>query len=150
MSAAPIPGVVFDCNIFLQAAVSNTGPSFACLSLVEIGLAQLFVCTEILNEVSEVLRREKTRRKFPFLTPAYVDAYLQWIVSMSTEIENVPAVFTHSRDPKDEVYVNLAIATEAGYLVSRDKDLLDLKNSVSSLRILDPVAFLRDVVALLD
>lgn len=34
--------------------------------------------------------------------------------------------FSYERDPKDEPYVNLALAAGAKYLVTRDKDLLDL------------------------
>ncbi|HJZ93551.1 MAG TPA: hypothetical protein VKE40_21925, partial [Gemmataceae bacterium] len=39
---------------------------------------------------------------------------------------NVPAVFSYARDPKDEPYLNLAIATSANYIVSWDNDLRDL------------------------
>ena len=31
------PGVVFDCNLFLQAAISSLGPAFACMNLVDQG-----------------------------------------------------------------------------------------------------------------
>jgi len=82
-----VPTAVFDCNIYLQAAVRDTGPAFACLSAAE-------------------------------------------------------------------PYINLAIATGAHFLVSRDKDLLELSNYDSadeknllklspSLQVLDPVALLR-------
>ena len=53
------------------------------------------------------------------------------------------------RDPKDEPYINLALAANADYLVTRDNDLLDLMNDSDfrqqfpGLTILDPVAFLR-------
>ncbi len=38
----------------------------------------------------------------------------------------VPEVWTYARDPDDAHYVNLALATGARLIVSRDKDLLDL------------------------
>jgi putative PIN family toxin of toxin-antitoxin system len=36
--------------------------------------------------------------------------------------------FRYPRDPDDEAVINLAIEAGARYLVSRDKDLLDLMN----------------------
>ena len=39
---------------------------------------------------------------------------------------HTPSVFAYPRDPKDEPYVNLAVAAAADYVVTRDKDLLDL------------------------
>ena len=41
-------------------------------------------------------------------------------------IVNVPEEFHYERDHDDEMYINLAIVANATYLVSRDKDLLDL------------------------
>ena len=68
----------------------------------------------------------------------------------------VPRVFHFDRDPKDEPYINLAIAANARFLVSRDNDILDLATNPGSdgerlrrmapdLRILDPVAFLIEI-----
>ena len=65
----------------------------------------------------------------------------------------MPAVYRLHRDPDDEPIVNLAIATQAAFLVSRDQDLLDLMNdeefrkAYPDLTILDPVAFLKHVRA---
>ena len=66
----------------------------------------------------------------------------------------MPSHFDYPRDPKDEKYVNLAIEAEADYLVSRDKDLLDLMSDFSlvgkefrqksrPLKIVEPQEFLR-------
>ena len=41
-------------------------------------------------------------------------------------ISFVPNEFSYSRDPEDEAYINLAVCAETDYLVSRDKDLIDL------------------------
>ena len=66
---------------------------------------------------------------------------------------NVQKEVTLPRDPKDEPYLNLAIVAVANYLVSRDKDLLDLmqdqsfREHYSDLIILDPVAFLKVIAA---
>ena len=57
-------------------------------------------------------------------------------------------------DPKDEPYINLAIAADADYIVSRDKDLLDLmtghtkeckefRRKFRSLKVIEPQEFLK-------
>lgn len=46
-------------------------------------------------------------------------------------IRDVPSIFNYERDPKDEPYVNLALAANATHLVSRDKDGLDLAKQSS-------------------
>ena len=64
--------------------------------------------------------------------------------------------FHFDRDPRDEPYINLAIAASASYLVSRDNDILDLAGASSpdggrlrhqapGLRILEPGAFLGEI-----
>ena len=51
-------------------------------------------------EVRDLLARPRVRRRFPALT-----------------------------DPKDALYINLAITARVSYLVSRDNDILDLANA---------------------
>jgi predicted nucleic acid-binding protein len=71
---------------------------------------------------------------------------------------NVPTQFELPRDPADEPYLNLAIEAEARFLVTRDRDLLDLmrwdtkegrdfQSRFRELKILDPVAFLKEIEA---
>jgi len=141
--------VVFDCMVFLQGVSQVTGPAAACLKLVEDNQVELFLSARILTEVQDVLTRPKLQRKFPILTQAYVDTFLQALIRKATIIPDVPQQFAYERDPKDEPYINLAIASGASYLVSRDNDLLDLMYDANfciqfpKLTILDPVAFLR-------
>ncbi len=127
------PRVVFDCMIFLQAAARPSGPAAALLELVEIGELELVVSEACLEEIQEVLSRPSLQRKFPSLTISLVSDFLQRIQIHSVLAKDVPVLFRLDRDPKDEKYVNLAIATKADFLVTRDKDLLDLKKPGSPL-----------------
>ena len=53
------PGVVFDCNLFLQAAISSLGPAFACMNLVHEGSIRLIISPEVLSEARDVLYSSK-------------------------------------------------------------------------------------------
>lgn len=151
--ARPKARVVFDCMVFLQGAARRESPAAACLLLAELGAIELCVSSEILFEVRDVLTRPAIQRRFPALTNAVVERFLAALREHSLLISPVPHVFVYQRDPKDEPYLNLAIAASAEYLVSRDADILDLasrasqhgariRNQAPDLKILNPVAFL--------
>jgi putative PIN family toxin of toxin-antitoxin system len=145
------PRAVFDCMVFVQALANDRGPSFACLQLARDGHVALCISRDVLVEVREVLHRPKLQRKLPALTAERADAFLDDVISYATLITDVPPRFAYGRDPKDEPYINLSLAAQARYLVSRDKDLLDLavdsgfRQQFPGLFILDPVAFLQEL-----
>jgi len=100
--------------------------------------------------------RPRLRAKFPALTPQAVQAFLADVLRQAHSITDVPKAYCLPRDPKDEKYINLAIASGARYLVSRDKDLLDLMNEQTpegrdfrrrfpDLRIIDPPTFVHEM-----
>ena len=147
---------VFDCMVFVQSAGRDTGPAAACFRLVDAGIAELWVSPRVLAEVAEVLSRPRVLRQFRKLTPEKIAQFLADIAAKAKLLDAVPQAFSFPRDPKDEAYINLAIAVDASYLVSRDKDLLDLmrddlpegkvfRQQFPKLTILDPVAFLQAV-----
>ena len=144
---------VFDYMVFLQAATSDQGPAFACLSLVEAGDVALSVSGPILAEVKDVLMRPEIQAKFTSLTPERVDLFLQKIAILAAVVADVPDAGYPLRDADDLPYLNLAVATSAGYLVSWDKDLRDLMQQAlftgrfAHLQIVDPVKFLQTVRA---
>jgi putative PIN family toxin of toxin-antitoxin system len=145
------PRAVFDCMVFLQGAGRPAGPARACFRLVDEGKVVLCLSPGILTEVRDVLTRPKTQKKFPLLTPAWVEEFIENAKCKAMVISEVPKVLALERDPKDEPYLNLALATASQYLVSRDKDLLDLmkdngfRQRYAALTILDPVAFLEAI-----
>src|SRR5229473_3508330 len=117
---------VFDCVVLLQAAANPAGPAGACLAFVESGDVKLFLSAAILEEARDVFMRPATRKRFPKLTEEKVDRFLLKVATLANFVHDVPAVTQLPRDPDDEPYLNLAIAAQAAFLVSRDKDLLDL------------------------
>lgn len=65
-------------------------------------------------------------------------------------------MFEYSRDPEGEPYLNLAISAKAAFLVSHDRDLLDLmighdvkskqfRQRFRSLKVIRPIDFLKEV-----
>lgn len=150
------PRVVFDCNVFVQAAANRNSPARQALRLFFDGRISLFVSEAVLRELGDVLNRPAIRQKLSGLTDRLVNALLQKVGSRAILIRNVPEEFHYERDPKDEAYVNLAIVTNATFLVSKDNDLLDLMTSASEqalrfrvrypfMRIMNAVDFVREM-----
>jgi len=148
--------VVCDCMIFLQATASESGPATAILRLVDGNSISLFVSREILDEVRDVLSRSKVQKKNPDITSERIDALLTRVSDKASLVDAVPQHFSFVRDPKDEKYLNLAIDVAADYLVSRDRDLLDLmtgngdeckdfRRRFGSIKVMGPVEFLKSV-----
>ncbi len=143
-----IPITVFDCMILLQAAANPLGEAGRCYLAVEMGLVQLTVSQATRYEAHDVLSRGLIRLKLPNLTAERVAEFMDSVDYYALQIVAVPLTFRIPRDPKDEKYLNLAIAAGAQYLVSRDNDLLDLmqdsrfRTNYPNLEILGPAEFL--------
>lgn len=144
---------IFDCVVYVQAVLSSKGPGYACLTLAEQEHVTLYFSADILDEVKRSLDSPALRKKYSKLTDERVEKFLERVVFAGTLTQNPPPVFSLRRDPTDEPYLNLAIDRGAPFVVSRDKDMLDLmkndafRKSYPWLTILDPVAFLAHVRA---
>jgi uncharacterized protein len=148
------PRVVFDCNVLMQAAAREKSVAAKCLNLAESGHVQLCVSREVLAEVEEVLNRPEIRAHFRDLTDEIVGAFLKRLQKLSVLVRPVPKKFSYSRDEDDEPYINLAVEAGADFIISRDRDLLDLMTGHSTeckefrqrfrtLRVVEPVEFLK-------
>ncbi|MDQ3131861.1 MAG: putative toxin-antitoxin system toxin component, PIN family [Acidobacteriota bacterium] len=109
---------------------------------------------EILREIADVLTRPKLRAKFSLLTAERAEKLLQTLRKKATLAKNVPHLFSYACDPKDEKYINLAAFVKADYIISRDKDLLDLMTDFTDdakdfrqrfrpLKVIEPQEFLQ-------
>jgi putative PIN family toxin of toxin-antitoxin system len=146
--------VIFDCVVLVQGLIAGSGPAVECIKLFEQGKFQLAVCSELLDEARDVLARSSLRQRYPSLTHSRVTALLQLLVYRGRFFSNVRRHFEYARDPNDEPYLNLAIEARADFIVTRDRDLLDLcrwdtevgrdfQKRFRFVSILDPVDFLK-------
>ncbi|MBM3239947.1 putative toxin-antitoxin system toxin component, PIN family [Candidatus Poribacteria bacterium] len=87
----------------------------------------LYMTEEILQEVRRVLLEKeyiRSRYKYP---DSDVEIFVSRHRETSTFISPLPDLHVIERDRKDDKILACACAAEADYIVSRDRDLLDLR-----------------------
>lgn len=146
--------IVFDCMVFLQALISKESIAFKLFEYLDENAFTLFVSNEILDEINDVLNRPYIRAKNAQINDESVGIFFERVLKKAVLLKKVPAYFELTRDPKDEKYINLAVKAEADYIITRDKDLLDLMTGIDveskefrqrlrPLRIIEPIKFLK-------
>jgi uncharacterized protein len=108
---------VVDTNVFVRALINGASPL---LQLWYAGQIQLVVSPETLAELTTVLTRPKFQRYF---TADNVTDLLT-LLRNHGEWVKITARLALCRDPKDDLFLNLAISAQANYLVSEDNDLI--------------------------
>ncbi len=147
---------IFDCNIIWQSFFFGNGVAAKCKKLVDDEIITLFLSGEVLEEMREVMTRPEFLAKFETVTETMVEKYLEDLAKKSIFIRSIPKNFTLTRDADDEPYINLAIESEADYIVTRDNDLLDLmtgydaeskefRQRLRPLKVVEPLEFLKIV-----
>lgn len=111
---------VFDTNI-LFSATGWRGNPYRCVERARAGGLRVFTCPELMEELSEKL---ETRLHFSVEQVAETLAdYLGFL-----RVIPIPKALTGiCRDPEDNMVLECALESHAHYIVSGDKDLLELK-----------------------
>ncbi|MEL6533792.1 MAG: putative toxin-antitoxin system toxin component, PIN family [Bacteroidota bacterium] len=113
--------VIIDTNIWISYLI---GKSLAQLTpFLQSGEIVLALSKELIDEISEVTTRPKLQKYFPKERVVELFSLLD-IIGEEYEITAIPPI---CRDPKDDFLLALATVSNADYLVSGDKDLLDLQ-----------------------
>jgi len=115
--------IVVDANVVVSGLIWNGVPGVIIDRVVD-GLDVLFMSGPIVDEICEVFRKPKFRkhekRAISFI------AQLRKIGRLVTVSPNY-SVKDVCRDPDDDKYLECAIVAGADYIISGDRDLLDLK-----------------------
>ena len=153
MSAIKI-WAVFDCTTYIQAMLNPQGVAGECLDYAKRGDFVLVISPDVIEEVTATLQKPNLKKNFPRLTLEQAEVFLAGVLRKAVNIRHVPVKFRYSRDPEDEPYLNLAIVSNADYIVSRDNDLLHLMTDYADeckefrqrfrpLKVIEPIEFLQ-------
>ncbi|MEA3241017.1 MAG: putative toxin-antitoxin system toxin component, PIN family [Pseudomonadota bacterium] len=124
--------IVIDSNVYIAAFATHG----VCHLLLENCIVnhEIFISEFIIREVKEKLTG---KIKLPVDTVSEIIDYLRCQAILAAPLEKVSGI---SRDPDDDNIIALAITVKADYVVSGDKDLLDLKK-YRSIPIVSPKNF---------
>ncbi len=139
-----MPNVVIDANVIVSAMFGGT-PRKAFLKALRT--CDVYISPEIklelsslLDEIEDKLDRAKIRR-LRSIVLNLLSASKEVVASKKIEL---------SRDKKDNAYLNLCLRVRADFLLTGDKDLLEIPprklkpSGLNSLRIVSPDAFLSE------
>ncbi|WP_066801541.1 putative toxin-antitoxin system toxin component, PIN family [Moraxella oblonga] len=131
------PPIVIDTNLLISAMIS---PNSIIHEVLKKALEDHTICTsqKTLDEFLEVATRDKFLRFFRNIADR--DKFIAFIIQVSKIIEPAYRV-NDCRDPKDNMFLEVALTCNAIYLVSGDKDLLSL-NPYHHIQIITPAQFL--------
>ena len=131
---------VLDTNMFVSATLIRGGNEDRILRAWQHGEFDLVISSVILEEIGRALLYEKIRER-QWMSKAEVSLLLEWLAAESLLVSGKMRVRA-CRDPDDDKFLAAAVEGRARFLVSGDKDLLDLK-SYRHIRIITSAAFLK-------
>lgn len=132
------PFFVIDTNCFVSANLIKNSKSAKAFDTV-LNYARIALSNEIFNEYTEVLYREKLDK---YLTDIQRVKALSMVKRNAIFFQPVEIV-NECRDPKDNKFLELAVASNAVCILTGDTDLL-IMNPFRKIEILEPVRFLLD------
>ena len=116
--------VVLDSVIAVSAFLTE-GLTADLVSMCQASV-NLYTAEEILQEIRRVLLEKPHIRNRYRYSSEQAEVFINHLRNISTVVAQLPEIRVIDRDPKDDMIIACAVAVSANYIVSRDRDLLDL------------------------
>jgi len=133
--------VVFDCNTLVSALIRGDTPPGAAFDLAR-SHCDLITSEACLVEMKRIFYKDKFANYF---SREEADIFLEVFREAAEVVERTEEIRA-CRDPKDDMYLETAVAAKADYIVTGDADLLIL-NPFRGISILSPRDFLDFVLS---
>jgi putative PIN family toxin of toxin-antitoxin system len=117
------------------------GASYELLRFADEGIFELCVSEGILEETARALLESTRNRRLYTYSDEDVVEYCQGLTRFGTMVTDLPDVRGVVRDPNDDKIIACALAAGAGFIVTRDRDLLSL-GEYERIVMIKPEAFL--------
>lgn len=118
--------IVIDTNVLVSAAVTGRNPEAVILFIVESLDCEWVVSAEILREYKDVLSRSRLR-----LTESQKERWFN-ILDRATILIEVNVEVDFPRDRKDAKFLACAVAGEADFLITGDRDFTEAENLINT------------------
>jgi len=130
---------VIDTGVLVSALIRKQGTTGDVLRALRDGRFTVIYTTDIVVEIIDVLGRAKFRAKYN-IEPDDITTLVN-LIRVRGELVVPNKKVTACRDPKDDKFLEAAIAAQADCIVSGDADLLDM-TPFQETPILRPAEFL--------
>ncbi len=134
--------VTIDTNVIYQALRDNRGASHFLLNLVENRRIELALSTPVFTEYSDVLLRDKSLSDLA-LSKKDVNLVLDFLAFVATPFSINYLLRPNLSDENDNIFVELAFASNSRYLITSNIKDFNLKNELKfdSFKVVTPTDF---------
>ena len=135
---------VIDTNIFVRANITKNGSDYAIYQAFLDHKFELLYNDLLILEIKRVLNYPRIANKYHF-SKDRIQKFLVSIVSYGSFVHS-PKRVKICRDPDDDELLSIALAIYTKkpiYVVSGDRDLLELKGKIEGIKIVTASEFLR-------
>jgi len=125
--------VVIDVNVWISYFIMARLPQL--VTFIVDNELTVFSCNELIDELTNVLNREKFDKYLKQPVEDYIDFH-----SDLTQFVDIELIFKDSPDIKDNYLFDLALQYDAAYLITGDKKLLAME-TVESVQVISLADF---------
>jgi putative PIN family toxin of toxin-antitoxin system len=136
--------IVADANVLLSALRSRNGASHAVLRAMLTGAVSFAVSPSVVLEYESVLKRPGILGETPWIRPDQIDSILDALCARGKLVEPWFHFRPFLDDPKDDPYIDCALAGGASIILSRDRHFRHPAVAAFGLRVLSAGDYLSE------
>jgi predicted nucleic acid-binding protein len=137
--------MVVDANVVLSAMRSSAGASHLLLRKMLVGEAAFAVSPAIAFEYEDLLKREGIFGNEPWIRPEEIDTVLDALFSRAHLVSPWFRFRPFLNDPKDDIYVECALAAGATFIVTHDRHFRHPTVRAFGITVLKPANLLAEL-----
>jgi putative PIN family toxin of toxin-antitoxin system len=136
--------IVADANVLLSALRSRNGASNALVRAMLTGAVPFALSPSVVLEYESVLKRPGILGPTPWIAPGQIDTILDALCARAKLVEPWFRFTPFLDDPKDDPYIDCALAAGAAVIVSRDRHFQHPAVAAFGLRAVSAAAYLAE------